>query len=248
MVKLCPEQFERLCDDAIIERWCSLFKGPLLVQRYRSGGSLTPAERRTVEEIAAIWRTKLSDLSWFMRCLNQPIAAQANREDGCSGKFWESRFTSQALTTEEALTSCMAYVELNPVRACMADTPETSDYTSFQERLRPDFDLEKAVKQQIEQEELRYFNAALKPLLPFDNATTDTPQAGIPCAFESYIALVDWTGRAIREDKRGSIDHNLSPILERLGLSAEQWLINTTRFEAIHRRRFNRRPLKAVSD
>jgi hypothetical protein len=51
---------------------------------------------------------------------------------------------------------------------------------------------------------------------------------------------VDWTGRIIREDKRGSINEALPPILQRLDISHEQWLINTTKFESIHQYRFNR--------
>jgi hypothetical protein len=112
-----------------------LFKGPLLVQRYRQGDTLSGAERATVSDTVNIWRAKLRSISWFMRCLNQPIARQANLDDKCTGKFWESRFTSQALKTEEALLSCMAYVDLNPIRAGIATSPETSSHTSIQERL-----------------------------------------------------------------------------------------------------------------
>ncbi len=101
LLKLCPEQLDCLSDDQIMDRWCALFKGPLLVQRYRGKEALSAPELETVGDIVKVWRTKLSSISWFMRCLNQPIARQANLEDKCTGKFWESRFTSQALKTEE---------------------------------------------------------------------------------------------------------------------------------------------------
>jgi len=240
VLKLCPEQLEGLSDDDIMGRWCALFKGPLLVQRYREGEDLKPFERTTVSDIVNVWRSKLSSISWFMRCLNQPIARQANQEDKCTGKFWESRFTSQALKSEEALLSCMAYVDLNPVRARMADTPETSSHTSIRERLQPDFDLQQAIDDQTECGDLLDFKTPLKPLLPFENRLTNDPQTSILFNFEEYLALVDWTGRFIRSDKRGRIDNTLPPILARLQITADQWRINTTQFEAIHPTRFNR--------
>jgi len=240
VLKICPEQLDGHSDDDIMERWCALFKGPLLVQNYRNGETLKAFERATVSEIAEVWRKRLASVSWFMRCLNQPIARQANLEDDCTGKFWESRFNSQALKSEEALLSCMVYVDLNPVRADMAETPETSDYTSIKERIHAEFDVEAAIEDQIACGDILDFQMPLKPLLHFDNRTSAKRQTGIPFGFKDYLALVDWTGRLMRSDKRGHIDTSLPPILTRLRISPEQWRINSTQFEAIHRRRFNR--------
>jgi REP element-mobilizing transposase RayT len=240
VLKVCPEQLDELSDDDIIERWCSLFKGPLLIQNYRSGVDLKPHERSAIADIGNVWRSKLTSISWFMRCLNQPIARQANLEDQCSGKFWESRFTSQALKSDEALLSCMSYVDLNPVWAGIAETPEASEYTSIRERLQPEFNLQQAIDEQTESGDLLDFTCHLKPLLPFENQLANELQTGILFSFEEYLSLVDWTGRIIRRDKRGHINAELPAILGRLKITPDQWCTNTTQFEAIHAKRFNR--------
>ena len=65
-------------------------------------------------------RRTLGSLSHFMKHLKQPVARRANLEDGCEGHFFEQRFYSGALLTEEALVAAMAYIDLNPVRAKLA--------------------------------------------------------------------------------------------------------------------------------
>ena len=70
-----------------------------------------------------------------MKHLKQPIARRANLEDDCTGHFFEQRFYSGALLTEEALVAAMAYVDLNPVRAELAERIEEIRDTSICERL-----------------------------------------------------------------------------------------------------------------
>lgn len=248
VVNIDPSQITVLTDNEVISRWLCLFKGPLLIQHYTAGTPLSAAERDAVSSIVHVWRQRLGDISWFMKCLNQPIALQANKEDNCTGHFWESRFKSQALTSEEALLSCMAYVDLNPVRAAMATTPETSDYTSIQERIKPQFDLTAAIREQTKQGELLHFTHDLKPLSPFLDTITSSDRKGIPLALSAYIELVDWTGRAVLENKRGSIAATLPPILERLAITDKRWLTNATQFETIHPRQFGRARTHLVAD
>jgi putative transposase len=66
----------------------------------------------------------------------EPIAREANREDGCIGRYWEGCYKYRAFLDEMALAACMGYVDLNPVRAGLAEVPEASEYTSIKERTK----------------------------------------------------------------------------------------------------------------
>lgn len=203
------EQANHWSDDEVIQRWTSLFKGPVLIQRYKQGISQTEAELKKVAEIAAQWRKRLADISWFMRCLNEHIARKANEEDQCKGRFWEGRFKSQALLDEQGLLTCMAYVDLNPVRAGIADCPEHSDFTSVQQRIA-----------EYTQDHKDQEKPALKN---FSAKQADSDQA-IHFDYADYLELIDWTGRSCREDKRGYIPGYLPPILSRLNIDPEHWI------------------------
>ena len=153
----------------------------------------------------------------------------------------KSRFKSQALLTEEALLSCMAYIDLNPVRAKMATTPEESDYTSIKERIRPSFNLESASKEQIAEQNLLQFNTRLKPLAKFEGNEKNIDQQGILFSLTDYLELVDYTGRIIRPDKRGAIPITLPPILNRIDIDLSIWLKNSTEFESVYHAKFGKR-------
>jgi hypothetical protein len=129
--------------------------------------------------------------------------------------LWEGRFKSQALLDESAVLACMAYVDLNPIRANMETTPETSKHTSIKKRTQ-------AVKNKQQQP---------KTLMPFVGNPRQNMPKGIAYSLKDYCELVDTTGRCIREDKAGYIEDHQSPILERLGLDSQQWLTLTTEFE-----------------
>jgi len=237
VLKLNPSESETWDQDAVMQRWLTLYKGPVLVQRFLAGEALCNAERDTVSDIITSWRKRLCDISWFMKCLNEPIARAANKEDNCTGHFWESRFKSQALLTEEALLSSMVYVDLNPIRAKIAETPETSDHTSIKERITPTFNLTDAIHDQCFNNNLEL---PIKPLASFEDGASDKEQLGILYSLSDYLQLADWTGRIIREDKRGAIPGPLPPILKRLDIPIEQWLLNSQQFEAVVHRRFRK--------
>ncbi|HEY9033703.1 MAG TPA: transposase [Pseudomonadales bacterium] len=209
-------------DEEVIERWLQLYTGPLLIHRYRQNKeALGDAEMAQVSQLVALWRERLASISWFMGLLNEHIARQANKEDGCTGRFWEGRFKSQALLDEAAVIACMAYVDLNPVRAGIAHDLEHSDFTSIQARI-----------QQIQRETTetttgkKESSPATPALLPFvESEHQDKHLAAIPYNLKDYLALVDWTGRCVRHDKRGAIAEHTPTILQHLGISDQQWLL-----------------------
>ena len=114
----------------------------------------------------------------------------------------------------------MAYVDLNPVRANMADSAEQSEYTSIFERINN--------VASREDKPARDINS--KPLLAFVADQCNKQKQGIPYAFIDYFELVDWTGRIIRDDKRGALSEQRPGMLDVLGLESATWLELATHF------------------
>jgi len=204
------DQQQNWSDAEVIERWLKLFRGPPLIHRFLLEGELSAAEQEKVAEIVMDWRERLEDISWFMRCLNEYIARQANQEDGCTGRFWEGRFKCQPLLDEQALLICMAYVDLNPLRACIEETPEDSHFTSVQQRTRG---LTESANQ----------SDPLPELQRLSDRQADIDRHAVPFTLADYLELMDWTGRCQRDDKRGFIREHIPTILERLHIDPEQW-------------------------
>ena len=210
---------QRWSEDEVIRRWSQLFGIPLVVAKLGSSDRISDAERAKALEIVEIWRERLHDVSWFMRCLNEYLARRANAEDQCKGRFWEGRFKSQALLDEAGLLTCMSYVDLNPIRAGIASIPEDSEYTSIYTRIS-------SLPTTTGTNEIGTTDdiVSTRPLLlPFRSPQTGNSTA-LPFYLADYLALVDWTGRAIRDDKRGHIPHSMPPILHRLGIDPDHWL------------------------
>ena len=200
-------------DREVLEKWHQLFKGNNLTQQFVKGELVQTQQVAQLKHLIATYRSRLCDISWFMRCLNEPIARLANQEDNCTGRFWEGRFKSQALLDNTALLACMAYVDLNPIRANLASTPEVSENTSIKLRIEAALSKEQP-----------------KALLPFKGNEFENQPQGIDFSLQDYLELVDDTGRIIRHDKNGRISKNTSKILTRLNISQKNWLQLTREF------------------
>ncbi|NCD32965.1 MAG: transposase, partial [Spartobacteria bacterium] len=124
-------------DDEVVRRWLNVFPK----RHVTPDGVVYETRPEDIAQILAeegrvsVLRDRLSDISWFMRSINEFIARKSNKEDECKGHFWEGRFKCQRLLDESAVLTCMAYVDLNPVRAKMAESLEDSVYTSVHERI-----------------------------------------------------------------------------------------------------------------
>jgi len=186
-----------------------------------------------------------------MRCLNEYIARRANREDECSGRFWEGRFKSTKLLDQSAVLSCLAYVDLNPIHAGMAKTPEESDFTSAQDRivariarkkleiLRETFHRDKKPEDSREFERMKAElvhesnrDAWLSPLYESSLAKKSKEYGSfLNMNEEDYLALLDWTGKQQRPGKTGSIPADLQPLLTRMDIEMEAWLETVKQFD-----------------
>jgi len=188
-----------------------------------------------VEEI----RVRLSDVSWWMRLINQDVAQKANKEDDASGRFFEDRFKGIPVIDEATVLACSVYVDLNWIRACMADTIEQSDFTSGQRR----FQALKAHRELFEgfggnsavAQRLKLADSFLAPVNlceatespgPIPSVSDDrcSDKGFVPMTAEAYLELVDWSARQVASGKPGSTPTSLPPVLERLGLKPTVWL------------------------
>ena len=139
------------------------------------------------------------------RCVRRAFLCGTDRYSGHSYEHRREWVESlQALLDNTAVIRCMAYVDLNPVRAGIAETPETSDFTSLKYRL----------------------DHKAHRLVPFLRPDIEIQglKEPLPLAFHEYLDLVDWTGRIIRDDKKGSIPQAYPPTLDRLNTSQQQWI------------------------
>ena len=221
VLKIDLDRAKSLSNREVITLWCKVTKGHDVATKYMNGDTLIEGER--LSSISCYW------FNGDLRCLNEETARRANREDECKGAFWEGRFKSQALLDEQALLACMMYVDLNPIRAGIANTLQSSDYTSIQERI---IELSTSYKntKTNDDKSASASSEPLKPLAQFDGAAHLATQSAIPFHFCDYLQLIDWTGRAIRPDKKGFIDSSQPKLLNELGIAPEAWITSAKEF------------------
>lgn len=225
-----------------------------------NGGGKEPTESEVnvllndAYQLAEI-RARLSDVSWWMRYFSHYMAVRSNLEDEVRGHFWEARFGSEILDSNASVLACMIYVDLNPVRAQLAMTPEESDFTGAKERIddlrislgttelgATRLTLSSTELSVHDWERLGSEQSGWMSPIEIDEATDPIgpdPDPGgrrasrkgaVAMSMARYLELLDWVGRTMRGDKRGAIPAGLAPILRRAGLTANGLLNQMWKF------------------
>ncbi len=246
-----PDVLATWSDQDVARRWLQVFP-----QRRNKDGS--PAEPTEAEinmivndaERVAERRGRLSDLSWWMRCTAENIARRSNAEDQVTGHFWEGRYKAVLLLDEASLLACSAYVDLNPIRAAIAKTLETSSYTGVKDRI-DDLTQRQGAKgsstHDWERSRTRQKSGWLSPIEineRDDAIGADVESSGrraskkgfLSISMLSYLELLDWTGRQMRDDESGVIPADLAPILSRMGLDCHSWCDLVKKFGRMFKR------------
>ena len=246
--------------EEVARRWLMVF-GP----RQREWTDAEIAGLAKDDKQIAQWRDRLGSVSWFMRCMNEAIARQANKEDGCKGRFWEGRFKSQLLADDGAVLACMAYVDLNPVRAKVAGSLEESEFTSVFDRITGKRGRAKVKKIQDDktqdasgEDEVQAGDGGRGATgkLPVvhsgemararEEAVADAwlcpmgeaadRHTVLEMSLDGYLALVEWTGQELRAGKRGALPVGMRSILEKLDLDVDGWVETVKEFGRIFHR------------
>jgi REP element-mobilizing transposase RayT len=205
-------------DIEVLRRWHSVHPNKAISAMYLDPSqrkTLTSLQISTVKKTVKVYRERLCSISFFMKALNQYIASKANKEDDCTGKFWESRFKSQALLDERAIISCMIYVDLNPIRAGIASSLASSHYTSIKKRLA-------AIKVGRQPANLKCFRTSL------ENKST-----ALNINLDYYLQLLAQTAKRIKLARNESVSKPKieSRLLTQLEINENNWLKLSTHFE-----------------
>ncbi len=231
LLRLDPSVSKDWTDEEIVRRWLAVYPPRTLNFDDAACVRMWVANELKRPKQVAEYRRRLQDLGWFMKALKEPLSRMANKEDECKGAFWEGRFKSIAILDEEALLATCAYIDLNPVAAGIAATPETSPHTSVRQRVKHAQAKGKlAALKEAARGSVAGSRAAGKFeeshwLCPVQDARRQgSHREGMLESFSlgSYLLLVDYTGRLVRQGK-ARISSEVAGILERLGTSAEFW-------------------------
>ena len=236
ILQTLPRVAKRWSPREVVRRWLTATKMAKCLT-----DEVPPPDPQRIERMArdrkrvAKLRRRLSSVSWFMGLLHENIAQRANAEDGCHGRFWESRFHCRECTDQNALLLCAIYVDLNPYRAGEVDDPLGSPYTSIHLRMRaqaladkiagrPDDWLGELTQQpeSLASEQLAYMSRTGRRACDL---------GVLPISLADYVKLLLWTAEQLKNGQRKTIPADLIAVLDRFHVQHEAWLDTVEKFE-----------------
>lgn len=224
VIRIDRDRPQTWSDEEVMRRWFTLYPG---TKKKLKADPKSKADRAHNAELIAEWRRRLWDISWYQRSISEPIARRANKEDGCTGRFWEGRYKSQPLLDPGGLITCMAYVDLNPVRAGEARIIEDCRFTSAKARLLA-LRTERR-RARLEGRPMDAKNATPRHLIPMSLRDELVPEEGddalLPISLESYFELLRWTARRTGHSLATTSrpQKHIASELENLGLRPEHF-------------------------
>lgn len=211
VLQIAPETASTWSNEEVAERWVRLFPSA------DEDGTTTELKRQQLLANPAridLIRSRLGNLSWFMRCFAEPLARRANREDSCKGRFWEGRYKCQLLCDERALLAAMAYVDLNPIRVGTTERIDEPTTTSASERIAtcrtsPDM-----------------LTAPLRAIIGLAHLPAPS------LSTSDYLQILDWTGRTLAPGKRGAIPVKAPAVLSIIDRSPQRWALRVSGYRS----------------
>jgi len=236
LCRLDPEIAKTWSAEDVVRRWLAIYTPrTLAIEDPRVVAAWVDHQVQDLDQVE-VYRGRLQNLGWFMKALKEPLARLANHEDQCKGAFWEGRYKSIAVLDEEALLATCAYIDLNPVAAGIATTPEAGLHTSVRQRVAHVRRRGRLTQLQAAgQGSVAGSQAAGNIdqdhwLLPiedrrqqfYDNAAANRKGMLESFSLGSYLLLLDYTGRLFRSGK-ARMDEGVKRIFERLDTKQEIW-------------------------
>lgn len=172
-------------------------------------------------------RKRLSNISWFMGTLLENVARRANAEEETTGKFWDGRFRCRECVGDEAVLLCGLYIDLNPIRAGEARSPETARFSSIYQRLksrgmrwdsrqRPDGWLGRLT-----------WDSRMQAHAPERYKSRTGYRASdmglLSITLEGYTQLLRWVARIVSRSKDTRIPRDLESLLDHLETEPAAW-------------------------
>jgi hypothetical protein len=236
VLRTMPRVAKRLGREEVVRRWLTITKlakcmsddlpeiNPKLVKKLAK-------DKKKVEQM----RRRLSSISWFMGTLCENISRRSNAEAGTSGHFWESRFKCRECLDENAVLLCGIYVDLNPIKAGEAASPEKARYTSIYTRLQA----QSQRKNARNRADGWLGELTLQPESKKNESLADSSRSGrrasdmgiLSISLADYLKLLKWTAKLLRSGERKTIPKDLATILDYMDVNAEAWLDTVNDYE-----------------